>query len=205
MPAAKFSEAQTVNQGLVDARGFNANYDPLKGVLNGGLDRTSTEDGWVSRTHLAPNALHKVVLDTSVELSTGLQNSGTSAFRFDCLRYEDYGGGWYANTSFNVSGLREGMLHLEFSGLAWCNKFYTDANPKGFGIRVLWNGIAVVHTGRWYTEWSTPYVSADFPITGDGTLSLEFEFSPPAPGTDSSTSPQFHLWGGHILVVARFR
>lgn len=205
MSARRWTEAEAREKNVLSAEGFNREYDSLKGIINGGLDRTSTVDNWVSRTHLKANALHKVVLNTNVEMKAAYQTSGNSGYYFDALQYDTYGGGWISNSSYALTGLKEGVLHVEFSCFLWMNKRGTVANPKNIQFRLTWNGVPVTFTGGMYTTFSDPYLTADFPIAGDGTLTLEWDYTPALNGTDSDVVAQVFWGGGQILAVARWR
>jgi len=206
MPAAKWTAAESRDKNLVSAEAFNRDYDQLKGVLNGGLDRTSTIDGWVGRSHLKDNALHKVVLNENVELSSSYRDSGSSGENFNCLSYDNYGGGWVTNSTYNLTGLKDGVLHVEFSCFLFVQKIITQLAPKGTAFRLTWNGSAVAQTYRIYGgTYSNPYLCVDFPVTGDGALSLEWEHATPVNGTDGGTRPEMFFGGGQILCIARWR
>lgn len=206
MPAAKHTAAEQRAKNILSAEGFNLEYDQLKGVLNGGLDRTSTVDGWVDRTHLADYALHKVVLNENVELATTYQDSGGSTTNLNCLSYDSYGGGWVSNSTYTLTGMHEGMLHVEFSCILWTSKVQTQLSPKGTAFRLLWNGSIVAESYRHYGgSFANPYMVVDFPITGDGSLTLEWEHTTPVNGVDGGSRPEMWFGAGQILAIGRWR
>jgi len=206
MPSSRWTEAEQRADAVLNARAFNVEYNAIRGTINGGLDRTTTPAGWVTRDHLMPAALHKVdVVSSAIELPAALRDSGSSDVAFNCLTYTVYAGGWYTLHSETLSGLHEGVMHVEFSAFCWMQPIYGGQNPKGVSFRVLWNGVIMAEVGPLYQSYNNPYIVADFPVAGDGVLSVEFNFSPPAASVDDATDAQFFVGGGNLLAVARWR
>jgi hypothetical protein len=205
MGSQLWTRAELRAQYVLVAEQFNRDYDPLRGVLNGGLDRMSTPPGWVDRTHLVDNATQRVTINsTAIEMPTAIAGSGGSAATFNTLNYGLYAGGWYEAYSAAITG-RIGVMHVEFSCLLWQQLLYTGSSPKGTEFRILWNGVPQARVGPLMQAYANPYITADFPVGGDGTLSVEFRFTPGASGTDDADDAQMFFGGGQLLAIGRWR
>lgn len=203
----RWTRRELRDKNLVSAKGFNREYDQIKGILNGGVDRTATLNGWATRERILDNALHTTVLTENVAMAPSYLTSGNSGFMFDALTYDNFAGGWLLNSSVTTTGLKEGMVHLEFSCFAWFNDALSTANNKGVKFQLTWNGTVVAETGYYYQPWPNPYMVADFPISGDGTLSLFFAYPQPLPDSDTTTGnvAQLFFGGGQLLFINTVR
>lgn len=207
MASRKWCAKESRDKNLVSSQAFNRDYDTIKGVVNGGLDRTTTPNNWVTRAYIVDRAFHSTVLTTGVEIATQFQNGGNSSYLPSGITFQNYVGGWQTNTTFNTTGMKEGIAHIEMSWFAWCNDTYSDVNPKGVQFQVTWNGNIVAETGMFYQPWANPYICADFPIAGDGQLTMAWQFTSPLPSVESivNTVSQMAFGGGQILFIGRFR
>lgn len=208
MSARKWAPAVARDKNIVSSLQFNADYDQLKGTLNGGLDRTSSPDGWCTRTYLVDNAFHSVtVTDDGVELAAAYRESGASEYMPDGVCYDNYVGGWVENTLITTSGLKIGFLHVEFSCFLWQNDTFSEVNPTGTAFQLLWNGSVIAETGMFYTPWCDPYMCVDIPVSGDGTLALAWHLTPPLVDVEATTGlvSQMAFGGGQLLLIARYR
>ena len=205
MPARKWTAREARDQNIVSATGFNREYDQLKGTLNGGLDRTSTPDDWVTRTYIRGNAFHAVTLSEAVEMSSTYQVTGNSGYVFDGLSYDSFTGGWQTNTTVTTSGWKEGVAQVEFSCFTWVNPLTTFWNAKWVKFRITWQGNTVAETDYFYQMWANPYICCSFPVSGDGQLTLDFTFPSPYPAQDSVSQPQLYWGGGQLLIIPRWR
>lgn len=206
MPSRRWTEADIKADASLNARAFNDEYNARRGALNGGLDRTSTPPGWVTKARMASGALHLVAISPSaIELPSAYQDSGGTSETFDCLTYNVYAGGWFTLHTETLTGLKAGVMHAEFSCFAWMQNLYTGQSPKGCSFRLRWAGVVVAEVGPLFQSYCNPFLCADFPVTGDGDLVVECAFSPPTGGVDEPDDAQFFVGGGQLLTVGRWR
>jgi hypothetical protein len=213
------------SKNIVDVDGFNDEYNTQKGALNGGVDRNNLPGEYITRAQIKQGAFHKTHLFTGLLLSDEsikLNNGGN--LQPDGLDYSLYNGGWRrAFDPVQVSGLRDGMNHIEFNCWQWQYRFTSGFSLEPGGVlatqenhdhwvkwRILYNGMIVLETGAMYTQYDNVTLSADFPMMGgDASIEVQFAFAPPAYNdgdpVDVVDSPMFTFAGGQILLLSRFR
>lgn len=204
--ARRWTEHQPRKGNILDAEGVNAAYDAYKGWINGGIDRTSVSESTISGEQLLDYAVLQVTTSNNKELPTAYQNSTGGDGGFICLEYGVYSGGWQSGSSFSLTGLREGMLHVEWS--CWCYHYpdQTLFNPKGSRWQLTWNGNPIASTHIIGNHWNNPYIVADIPITGgSGTLAVLWAYKGPDPTYDLNLNDQFMYGGGNIFIQAVWR
>jgi len=213
----KWTEGESLDENIVVAKTFNADYDAQKGSLNGGIDRTMMDRDWMDRAHIKDNAFHAVALKTETHLDA--QYTGTHSDdgtqQFLCLEYDFYGGGFVVNedSTLTVTDCKEGMGHVEFTSWYWYNRFLSPHMTHGINWQLLYNSTIVATSSQTLTEWGNINISADFPITG-GTaiIELRFAFTPPNRktavfvfGVDVLEVPMMFFGGGQMLFIPRWR
>ena len=154
----KWTDAQTRQANIVDTETFDKAYNPVKGLINGGLDRDNLPNASVSNAHLSPKAFMKYAIRQDIHLQgatakTLPMGGGTVATQnFVAIGYDTYAGGWKTN---NAQGLtfhfKEGMLHLEFNCWYWlCNVGVEVANDRfevNVEFQVLLDGNSIISSG----------------------------------------------------------
>lgn len=202
----RWTEHQPRAANILDADGFNAAYDAYKGEINGGIDRTMLEENAVDHPVIKDNALIKVVVSNNLELATDYQVSNGGICNFQCLDYDNYTGGWITNTEVTFTGLREGMLHVEFSCWAFHQKIQTYNNPKYSRWQLTWNNQVICQTAEIYTHFSNPYLVADVPVAGgSGVLGVRWQYAGVDAIYDSTTANQFMFGGGNLYIQGVWR
>lgn len=204
--ARRWTEHQPRPANILDADGFNAAYDAYKGEINGGIDRTMLEEDAVVYAEIKDNALIKVQVGNNLELVSTFKVSNGGICNFKCMDYEHYTGGWVTDKEIAFTGLREGMLHAEFSCWSFHQKAETYRNPKFSRWRLAWNNQVVCQTAEIYTHFANPFMVADFPIAGgDGVLSLQWQYAGVDPTYDSAVDNQFMYGGGNLFLQSTWR
>lgn len=204
--ARRWTEHQPRKANILDAQGVNDAYDAYKGWINGGIDRTSIVENTITYDQVLDYALLKVTTSNNIVLNADYQLSAGGTAEFKCLDYENYTGGWQTNTSVTITGLREGMLHVEFSCWVWHQVIETLNNPKYSRWRLLWNNQVVAQTAGIYNMFHNPYLMADVPIAGgSGTLILQWAYAGVDDTVDLNLTNQFMFGGGNLYIQAVWR
>ncbi len=206
-------EARSEN--LVTADGFNQEYDALKSSLNGGVDRTMMPPEYFDRTHLKDGCFHNVSLSTDIQLNSSYAKGG-GAEEFDGVVYEDYGGGQVETFKTTISGLKDGIAHVEFkcwyllnmftSGRGGSNELQGMHTVRWF---ITYNGSKVIESSKMAVQWGNPHLTADFPIFGgDAEIKILFSITPKltdGSADDDDTTSMFFFGGGQFLFIPRWR
>ena len=210
--AKRWTEREQRSKNLPAADGFNREYDNLKGWVNGGLDRSSIAEGSIAPEMVKQNAFCKVMVK-SFEFAAPSQSASTSYDTFDGLTYEKYFGGFYPATEVTLTGLHEGMMHLEFKCWDALLKVNDDMNPHFVEFRLSYNGQTVCQGAPCYMAATNYFLVCDFPISGgDGTVTIEYRIAPPVNSGTTDVRPYvstdttyMYYGGGQVLAVGRWR
>ena len=207
----KWTEAQTRQANIVDAGAFDKAYNPIKGVINGGLDRENLPDGSVGDSHLSPKAFIKYASRQDIHLQgaslRSLPNSaGVVANRdYVAIGFDTYTGGWVTNSAQGLTSLfQEGMLHVEFNSWYWLSNHPISNGANRVRFRVLLDGNPIMETGMLFQNVGQIHLVGDFPIpTGSHTLEISWEIvgDRRRPQTDAV----FYYDGGSLLALNRYR
>lgn len=200
---------------LVTADGFNQEYDALKSSLNGGVDRTMMPPKEFDRTHLKDGCFHNVSLSTDIQLNSSYSKGG-GVEEFDGVVYEDYGGGQVETFTTTISGLRDGIAHVEFKCWYLLNMFtsgrtsFTNDGMHTVRWFITYNGSKVVESSKMAVQWGNPHLTADFPIFGgNAEIKILFSITPKmltaTANTDDDTTSMFFFGGGQFLFIPRWR
>jgi len=213
--AKRWTEREQRSKNLPTADGFNREYDSLRGWANGGIDRTSIPSGAINTSMVTQNAFCKVMVK-DVEFGAPSQAATTSANQFYGLTYDKYFGSFYPAAEVSLTGLHEGMMHLEFKCWTALHKQDDGLNPRFVEFRLKYNGQTVCEGAPCYMAATNYFLVCDFPIAGgDGTVAVEYRVTPPvstvaaysglALALAGAEMPVMYYGGGQILAIGRWR
>lgn len=206
--AKRWTEREQRSKNLPTADGFNREYDQLKGWANGGIDRTSIPVGAVAHDMVKHNAFCRVFVE-DVEFAAPSRNGTTVYRQFSGLTYKSYAGGFYPAAKISLSGLFEGMMHLEFKCWTSITKYDDVYNPRFVEFRILYNNSVVCEGAPCYHPAFNYFLACDFPIVG-GTadVGIEYRVTPPMDIDNVYTEqddPVMYYGGGQLLAIGRWR
>lgn len=211
----KWTDAQTRQANIVDTETFDKAYNPVKGVINGGLDRDNLPNGSIGPSHLSPKAFVKyalrqdILLQNSSVLSTPISTGGQQDYV--AIGYNAYAGGWRTNTAQPLtSSFKEGMLHIEFNCWYWLS----NAGVLNLGsqnrfeatveFRVLLDGSPVIQSGKFWKNIGQVHLVTEIPVpTGDHTLEIAWQMT--SRNGRPLTDAMFYYDGGALLTINRYR
>ena len=208
----KWTDAQTRQANIVDTETFDKAYNPVKGLINGGLDRDNLPNASVGDTHLSQKAFLKYAIRQDIYLQGAtnktLPNSGGAVANRDyvAIGFDTYTGGWKTNSTQGLTSLyHEGMLHVEFNGWYWLsNRPMGGLGGNRVMFRVLLDGSPIMETGMLYQNVGQVHLVGDFPIpTGSHTLEVSWQIVgiTNRPVADAL----FYYDGGSLLALNRYR
>jgi hypothetical protein len=214
----RWTEAEPRDSNITDYEQFNKEYNAQKSSLNGGIDRNQIAQSLVTKAMLKDYAMHRVYLnehgefpDTSVinQFSdTGTTTNTEGHFRG--LTYTTYNGGWIPIVEQDYTGLKDGMVYMEFNAhLHMEVEFSMTAgntiNNKDVQLAITWNGTPILNTFKYTLGFQTIRLFANtFSPAGTGRLVIKARMVPKA-ATDYIHIVQMHFWGMKTLLIGRWR
>lgn len=204
-----WTEAQARSGNVVDAESANLEYDTLKS-RTAALRRNNLPAQCIGRPQMTANALHRSTVVQDFTLGSTYCTSGSVAGQFNCLKYDDYGGGWRTGETWSLTNLLPGLLSVQVSLWMFVNVYSTIANPKYLKFRIVSDdGQHVLSTGNHYTSWANMSVVGVIEVSGPVALKLEWIYKSPknsgTGGDDVSTVGQMMYGGGTAMFVNTHR
>jgi hypothetical protein len=200
----KWTEAHPRDNAIADYKEFNRGYNEYKSTFNGGIDRTMTPSQAVDRSSVVDNAFHSVSIyrrgDMSVLTDT---DTGVNQGDFKGLSYNTYNGGWVTVDEIDLTNMKDGMMHWEFSSHVYNNTYYTH-NVKSVTIRLLFDGVEVCTAYKIPHPVVTFRMVSDFPITGSPNTAVVQARSVSA-SDDENDLCLFTLLAMQHLFIGRWR
>ncbi len=210
----RWTEADIRNANIVDYEQFNNEYNASKSSINGGLDRNQIPANTVGKSILKDNATHTVFFNDETEFATDAffvdTSSGTGANAgFRGLTYSTYSGGWVTVVDREYTGLKDGMMQIEFMAHLYINlqfsKGASETNQKGVQFVIEWNGVPMLNTFDFAKPIQTIRLFANtFSPGGTGKLTIKAKITPKGK-TDWLHKTQFHLFGMRTMLIGRWR
>tara|TARA_R100001594_G_scaffold142421_1_gene189311 strand:- start:290 stop:898 length:609 start_codon:yes stop_codon:yes gene_type:complete len=199
----KWTEAYPRDNAIVDYKQFNKGYNAYKSTFNGGIDRTITPSEVIDEDALQTRAFHKMLLFRRGDV-TQLADATTVTDDFRGPTYNTYGGGWITADSFNIDGMKNGMLHWEFSSHIYNYTYYSGDNPKYCTIRLMFDGVEVAHAYKIPAPTVTFRLVCDVPVTASpNTVSVQVRDA--AYNDGDGTRCLFQLLSMQHLFIGRWR
>ena len=163
----KWTEAYPRDNAIVDYKQFNQGYNAYKSSFNGGIDRTMTPSETFDKDIVKDKAFHYIVIKRRGDMDVPQTDSttGTTLDDFRGLSYNTYGGGWLTVDEIDLTGMKDGMMHWEFSSHIYNNVYHSDDNPKSVSIRLLFDGLEVCSLYQVPDPVITFRMVCDFPYT----------------------------------------
>ena len=129
----RWTEAHIRNANIVDYEQFNNEYNASKSTINGGIDRTQIPQQEVNKARLNDYALHGVYYNDEGEFSTTSPYVDSSTplsvdGEFRGLTYSTYNGGWLNVVEREYTGLKDGMMQIEFMAHLYINTQFSIQN-----------------------------------------------------------------------------
>lgn len=206
-----WTEAEAVAGNIIEAEGANLEYDTLKG-RTAGLRRNNLPAQCIGRAQMTPNAMHRTSVFQDFALGAVYCTSGTAATfgQFNCMKYDDYGGGWRTAETWSLPSLLPGLLSVQVSLWMWFNVYSTIVNPKYLRFRVTSDDGQLIWTsGNHYTSWANMSIVGVVEVAGPVTLRLEWIYRSPknsgTGGDDVGTVAQMFYGGGTAMFVNTHR
>lgn len=199
----KWTEAYPRDNAIVDYKEFNKGYNEYKSSFNGGIDRTMAPSAAFDEDAVSAGAFHKMLLFRRGDV-TELEDTTTSTDDFRGPTYNTYGGGWITADQIDLSDMKDGMMHWEFSCHIYNYTYHSDTNVKHTTIRLLFDGVEVGYAYKIPVPTYTFRMVADFPVTASPCTatvqvrSVAFE-------TNDSTRCLFQLLSMQHLFIGRWR
>ena len=151
----RWTEAEPRDSNITDYEQFNKEYNAQKSSLNGGIDRNQIAQSLVTKAMLKDYAMHRVYLNEHGEFNDSqFIDTGTTANtegHFRGLTYTTYNGGWIPIVEQDYTGLKDGMVYMEFNAhLHMEVEFSMTAgntiNNKDVQLAITWNGTPILNT-----------------------------------------------------------
>ena len=199
----KWTEAYPRDNSIVDYKEFNKGYNAYKGSFNGGIDRTAAPSAAFDEDAVDSKAFHKVHIFQRHDITT-LQDTTTTADDFRGPTYNTYGGGWIQADQFDVSDIKDGMMHWEFSSHIYNYTYNSDTNTKHVTIRLLFDGVEVAVAYKIPIPTYTFRLVADFPVTASP-CTATVQVRSVAFNTGDSTRCLYQLLSMQHLMIGRWR
>lgn len=162
----KWTEAYPRDNAIVDYKEFNRGYNEYKSSFNGGIDRTMMPAGAFGKDAVQDGAFHSISIFRRGDMDVLVdEDTGAAVGDFRGLSYNTYNGGWLTVDEIDVSDMKDGMMHWEFSSHIYNNTYYSH-NVKSVSIRLLFDGVEVCNVYKVPHPIVTFRMVCDFPITG---------------------------------------
>ena len=214
----RWTEADIRNANIVDYEQFNNEYNASKSSINGGLDRTQIIQKTVNKDRIVDHALHSIYFHDEGEfpLNSIYVDSATPVNTYGEFRgitYSKYNGGWLNVFSRQYTGLKDGMIQIEFLSQLFIHTQFSmvdnggspEVNDKGVEIALEWNGVPLLNTYEFTMPIQTiRLIASTFSPGGDGILTVKARMTPKGK-TDWLHKTQFHLFAMRTLLIGRWR
>lgn len=214
----RWTEAQFRNANIVDYEQFNNEYNASKSSINGGLDRSQIPQLTVNKDRIVDNALHRVYYNDEGEFTTTSPYVDPSSpvltlGEFKGLTYSTYNGGWINVVEREYTGLKDGMMQIEFMCQLFIHTQFSmvddggtpTVNDKGVQIAIEWNGVPLLNTFDFSMPIQTVRIFANtFSPGGNGKLTIKARMTPKGQ-TDWLHKVQFHMFAMRTLLIGRWR
>ena len=211
----RWTEAHIRNANIVDYEQFNNEYNASKSTINGGIDRTQIRQNEVNKARLNDYALHGVFYNDEGEFTTAAPYVDSSTplsvnGEFRGLTYSTYSGGWVNVVEREYTGLKDGMMQIEFMAHLYINTQFSmnasnEINNKGVQIAIEWNGVPLLNTFDFTMPMQTVRIFANtFSPGGTGKLTIKARMTPKGK-TDWLHKTQFHLFAMRTMLIGRWR
>ena len=218
------------DKNVTEPKDFDQEYDSLKGIMNGGLDRDNLPVAGIDASNFRNNTFCSYYtkyfkMDEAVVGSPISERSTTGNFdNIPAQTYNTYAGGWFeSSNSLVIPNIKEGMCQVEFNFYYIMNKlalagFSTaSASPTpsitngdvGFcQVQLLHNGNVIADTAKMARNLQTVHMCASIPVqTGQSEFSIAWRFNSRRVHTTSWPLKQgyFYLTGGNLMVINYYR
>tara|TARA_R100000353_G_scaffold119776_4_gene85298 strand:- start:1519 stop:2157 length:639 start_codon:yes stop_codon:yes gene_type:complete len=210
----RWTEADIRNANIVDYEQFNNEYNASKSTINGGLDRNQIPQNIVGKNNIKDNATHTVYFNDEPEFATDTFNVDASSgvglhTGFRGLTYSTYSGGWITVVDREYTGLKDGMMQIEFMAHLYINLQFSrgdgEINQKGVQFQIEWNGVPMLNTFDFAKPIQTIRLFANtFSPGGTGKLTIKAKMTPKGK-TDWLHRTQFHIFGIRTMLIGRWR
>lgn len=197
----KWTPAQPRSANIVDSTQVNDSYTTYKGALNGSLDRTNLPHASIGRTQLANNFAHKVSVSNFGDTAGGYVTAGLG---FRGYTYKQYQSGWSPIHSQSID-CKEGMLHIEVSGIAAVYKGRDYYTCKIANFKITVNGLDVAFSADYGQNIMPIYMVADIPCAEGANEVRLYRRLTPADTLDPKDKPWIFTDGGSLLLINRYR
>tara|TARA_R110001606_G_scaffold397216_3_gene573018 strand:- start:4047 stop:4682 length:636 start_codon:yes stop_codon:yes gene_type:complete len=208
----KWTDAQTRQANIVDAETFDKAYNPVKGLINGGLDRENLPNASVADVHLSSRAFLKHAIRTDIYLQDGTTRTNRwggagPLWLYNAIGYDVYSSGWKINSAQPITSLfKEGMIHLEFNCWAWLNEQELGVSTEQSWLQfaILMDGNPVIVSGRYRKNMNQVHLVGDIPIpTGSHQFNIAWRMTP-RHNRDEADGMMYY-GGGSLLALNRYR
>jgi hypothetical protein len=217
------------NKNLLEPKDFDVEYDSLKGVFNGGLDRQNLPVNGIDAGNFKDNTFCSYYtkyfkLDEEYVLSPEADRSGGNFDEIPSQAYNSYAGGWFeSKNTLEIENIREGMCQVEFNFHYIMNKLAlagfgpANASPApsiiagdiGFcQVHITHNGNVIADTAKMARNLQTVHLCASIPVqTGKSVFGIAWRFNGRKGDTTNWPLDQgmFYLTGGNMLVINYYR
>ena len=218
------------NLNVTEPKDFDQEYDSLKGMFNGGLDRQNLPVAGIDATAFKDNCFVSyynkyLKLDEEYVGSPISERSNTGNYDdIPAQTYNSYAGGWFeTDNPLTINNLREGMCQVEFNCYYILNKIAIAGDATGpvspsAGIvkgdigfcqfQLLYNGNVIADTGKITRNLQTIHLAANIPVqTGKGVFGMAWRFNGRKNDTTNYPLNQgyFYFTGGKLLVINYYR
>tara|TARA_R110002110_G_scaffold121066_7_gene296533 strand:+ start:649 stop:1371 length:723 start_codon:yes stop_codon:yes gene_type:complete len=218
------------DKNVTEPKDFDQEYDSLKGIINGGLDRDNLPVAGIEATKFRNNTFCSYYtkyfkLDEAVVGSPISERSTTGVYDdIPSQTYNTYAGGWYeSSNSLIIPNIREGMCQIEFNFYYIMNKIALAGLATGTGspaasivkgdvgfcqVQLLHNGNVVADSAKMARNLQTIHICANIPVqTGNSEFSIAWRFNPRKLDTTNFPMNQglFYLTGGNLMVINYYR
>lgn len=226
----KPKQRELKNSNTLEPSDFDQEYDSLKGMFNGGLDRQNLPVSGIDAGAFKDNCFvsyYNQYLKLDEEYTASPISERSTSGNFDDIpsqTYNSYAGGWFdTENPLEIENLREGMCQVEFNCYYIMNKLALaglstgPASPTpsiisgdiGFcQFQLTYNGNVIADTGKITRNLQTIHLAANIPVqTGKGRFGVSWRFN--GRKTDTTNWPldqgYFYFSGGKILVINYYR
>lgn len=220
--AKHWTQVQPTSDNTLDADGYNKELITAASSATS-LDRTQIPTLGITRSNLEDYALHKVWLYDLSDFSTNgageqtaYRDTGGYAYNWASASYDNYYGETAEIASFELTGCKEGLYHIEWAGSYQVFKYWDLCAPpyngKKLSVSIRFNGATVLETwGFTRPMGSFRLTGVGFGQTGTNTLSFHVQYTGAGRNDpvfrDTTTVPwmQWHLATMKALVIGRWR
>tara|TARA_R100000750_G_scaffold62265_1_gene55469 strand:- start:344 stop:1036 length:693 start_codon:yes stop_codon:yes gene_type:complete len=230
MPIKKPKQGYLLTDNIIEPRDFDLQYDSLKGMINGDLDRENVPEQSIDGDDFDVQSFTSVYqkyfkMDEDVTSQTFA--SGPAYYRDTMCgqTYETYSSGFYTSErTLDITTIKEGMLIVEFSCYYWINtpalggaatlasNALVDNQCYGFiQMQLTHNGSVIAATQRQSYHIQNLYMCAAIPVqAGTSSLGIRWKFTGRRTRTSASTGwpldNHYAYWsGGNMTAINRYR